>query len=88
MKKIVLLICIIYGAISNYIASLFYIEPMAHIYPSAKRIDINYLTEKGIDEYTNDDYDIIFQQTGLGRLAVENLFSADLLIDYQESYFA
>lgn len=88
MKKIVLMICIIYGAISNYIASLFYIEPMAHIYPAVKRIDITYLTEKDIDEYTSADYDIIFQQTGLGRLAVENLSSADLLIDYQESYFA
>lgn len=88
MKKIVLLICIIYGVISNYIASLFYIEPMAHIYPASKRIDITYLTEKNIDEYTNDDYDVIFQQTGLGRPAVEKLSSADLLIDYQESYFA
>ncbi len=87
MKKIVLLICIIYGAISNYIASLFYIEPMAHIYPASKRIDITYLTEKDIDEYTNADYDIIFQQTGLGRLAVENLSSSDLLMDYQESFF-
>ena len=88
MKKIVLLICIIYGVISNYIASLFYIEPMAHIYPSMKRIDINYLTEKAIDKYTSADYDIIFQQTGLGRSAVENLSSADLLLDYQQSYFA
>ena len=88
MKKIVFLICIIYGAISNYVASLFYIEPMAHIYPASKRIDITYLTEKDIDEYTSADYDIIFQQTGLGRSAIQNLSLADLLIDYQESYFA
>ena len=88
MKKNVLMICIIYGILSNYVASLFYIEPMAHIYPSAQRIDISYLTQKDINNYTNDDYAVIFQQTGLGRTAVEKLSDTALLLDYQDSYFA
>ncbi len=88
MKKNVFLICIIYGILSGYIASLIYIEPMAHISPSAKRIDISYLTEKSVDEFTTEDYAVIFQQTGLGKSAVDSLSSPLLLTEYQESYFA
>ena len=88
MKKIVLLICIIYGVLSGYIASLFYIEPLAHIYPSAERVDISHLIEKPVSEYTQSDYALVFSQTGLGRAAVEELSSPFLLKSYQESYFA
>ncbi len=88
MKKIILMICIIYGAVSAYIASLFYIEPLAHIYPKAERIDITYLTEKAFEDYDDEDFSVIFNQTGLGRLAVEKLASTSLLTEYQDSYFA
>ncbi len=88
MKKILLLICIIYGAVSNYIASLFYIEPLAHVYPSSEKTDISYLTEKTVYDYTEEDYAVIFQQTGLGKAAVKNLTSTGLLKAYQDSYFA
>ncbi len=88
MKKIVLLICIIYGVISAYVSSLFYIEPLAHIYPTAEKLDITYLVNKDISEYTDEDFDVIFQQTGLGKCAVETLPSALLLRYYQDSYFA
>ncbi|MBQ5319469.1 MAG: hypothetical protein J6K17_10265 [Oscillospiraceae bacterium] len=88
MKKIVLLTCIIYGVISAYIASLIYIEPMAHSYPAVERIDISYLIEKNFADYTDEDYAVVFQQTGLGKAAVKSLSSPFLLADYQESYFA
>lgn len=88
MKKIVLLICIIYGILSGYIASLFYIEPLAHINPSAEKRDISHLTQKDVSDYTDEDYEIIFQQTGLGKAAVEGLASPSLLTAYQDSYFA
>ncbi len=88
MKKILFLICIIYGVSANYITSLFYIEPLAHIRPSAERTDISHLTEKAVSDYTAEDYELIFQQTGLGKAAVEGLASPLLLTAYQESYFA
>ena len=88
MKKILLLICIIYGVVSNYVASLFYIEPLAHIKPSDERTDISHLTEKAVSDYTAEDYELIFQQTGLGKAAVDSLASPLLLMAYQESYFA
>lgn len=88
MKKIVFLICIIYGVISNYISSLFYIEPLAHVYPSAEKIDISYLTQKSASEYTEEDYTIIFNQTGLSKTAVKALASPQFLENYQEKYFA
>lgn len=88
MKKILLLICIIYGVISSFVASLFYIEPLAHIKPSAEMTDISHLTEKAVSDYTNEDYELIFQQTGLGKSAVKRLASPLLLTAYQESYFA
>ncbi len=87
MKKIVFLICIIYGTLSAYTASLFYIESHAHIYPSAERTDISYLTEKQISEYTEEDYRVIMEQTGLGKAGVDSLSSTKLLEDYQKSYF-
>lgn len=82
------MICIIYGIVSAYIASLFYIEPLAHIYPSANRTDIAYLSQKSVSDLTEGDYDVIFRQTGLGKSAVDNLSSLMLLNAYQESYFA
>lgn len=88
MKKIVFLICIIYGVISAYAASLIHIEPLAHIRPACDRIDIGYLVAKPFDEYTDEDYRIIFQQTGLGRAAVDSLESPGLLAEYQDSYYA
>ncbi len=88
MKKSLLLICIIYGVISAYIASIFYIEPLAHIAPIAEKKDISQLIKKDISDYTDDDYKVIFQQTGLGRSAVNSLSSTKLLAAYQESYFA
>ena len=87
MKKIVFRICIIYGVVSNYIASLFYIEQLAHVYPSVEKIDISYLTEKNISEYTEADYAVILEQTGLGKSAVDMLTSPLLLEAYQKSYF-
>lgn len=88
MKKYVLVICIIYGVISAYISSLFYIESLAYIPPSNEWCCIKYLTEKSPLEYTDEDYQTILKQTGLGKAAVDSLSSPELLLDYQKSYFA
>lgn len=88
MKKNILLICIIYGVISAYIASLFYTESLAHVAPLAEKVDISHLICKAVSDYTEEDYELIFRQTGLGKAAVDNLASPLLLTAYQESFFA
>lgn len=88
MKKILFLICIIYGIISACVSSVFYIEPLAHIPPAMPKADISYLYEKDISEYTDEDYALIFQQTGLGRSAVKSLEYPYRLKKYQDCYFA
>lgn len=88
MKKRLILICIIYGTLSAYIASLFHIEPLAYTPPLTSKTDISHLFFKPLSAYTKDDYELIFRQTGLGKAAVDKLKSPLQLIGYQESYFA
>ena len=88
MKKSVFLICIVYGIISAYIASLFYIEALAHICPRSPQQDLSEVTAKTAAQLTDEDYSFIYSQTGLGRPAVNSLSSLDMLYDYQENYYS
>ena len=88
MKKNVLLICIIYGIAALYIASLFYIEPIAYISPKAERTSLSRMIMKPVSDYTDEDYAFVYSQTGLGKSAVNSLSSPVMLLDYQNSYFA
>lgn len=88
MKKIVFLICIIYGIISAYMASLFYIEPLAYTPPLQERADLSYMILKGRENYNDEDYRFIYGQTGLGRSAVNALEDPNKLLEYQNSRYA
>lgn len=88
MKKSLFLICIFYGIISAYIASLFYIEALAHTCPRSPRQDLSAVADKSAALLTEEDYGFIYSQTGLGKSAVDSLPSLDLLYDYQESYYS
>lgn len=88
MKKSVFLLCIVYGIISAYVASMFYIESLAHTCPRSPRQDMSEVAEKTAAQLTNEDYSFIYSQTGLGRPAVNSLSSLDLLYDYQDNYYS
>lgn len=88
MKRIIFTVCAVYGVIAAYIASLFYIEPLAYSPPSHEKADLSAIIEKASSDYTESDYEFIYEQTGLGRAAVNSLNSSDRLYDYQKSYFA
>ena len=88
MRKTVLLICVIYGIISLYTASVFYTEALAYIAPQAIKSDLSEITEKSLNSLTEEDYLFIYSQTGLGKAAVDSLKSLDTLYSYQESYFS
>lgn len=86
MKKVLFAIFIIYGIISAYTASVFYVETLAYIPPKAEKADISQIVEKS--GFSEEDHDIIFSQTGLGKAAVESLTDHSELYGYQESYFS
>lgn len=87
MKKSVFLICVVYGIISAYMASLFYIEAQAYVPPSAERRDMSFLALKTFSEYSESDYELIRGQTGLGRSAVNSLESPEQILEYRDRYF-
>lgn len=85
MKRKFLILLAIYGIISAYVSSLFYIEGLAYNPPAAERCDLAEIVEKST--LAEEDYAVIYAQTGLGKSAVQSLESLDMLYDYQESYF-
>lgn len=86
-KKITLIMLSACILISAYAASLVYIEPIAHIYPKAERIDISDIEKKSVTELTDEDFMTVFSQTGLGEPAVCTLTELNVLEHYQEVYF-
>lgn len=88
MKKTIVMLMAVYGIISAYAASLFYIEPLAFTPPSHEKADLSEVIKKSRSDYTESDYDFIYEQTGLGRVAVTALDRTFRLADYQKSYFA
>ena len=87
MKKLLISFLVIYGIISAFTASLFYIEAQAYIPPKAEKQDISEIVKKGTASMTEKDYAIIYEQTGLGKPAVDSLDDLKELYSYQESYF-
>lgn len=78
-------ICIL---LTMYASSLIYIEPFAHIYPQYEKKSLEEIEKKKPDLLTEADFELIFEQTGLGKAAVMKLESLDRLGEYQKSYFA
>lgn len=87
-KKTILYILWLYCAVSLYLASYFYTETIAHIPPCAEKADLSHLISAGREALTEEDYSFIFEQTGLGKAAVNDLPSLSELEEYQRIYFA
>lgn len=87
-RKTLLCILGIYFLLSIYASSLIYIEPMAHIYPQYEQKNLEDIEKKTPDLLTEADFQLIFEQTGLGKAAVMKLDSLDKLGYYQQNYFA
>lgn len=89
MKKRIFSLCAIYCLAAAYVSSLFYIEGLAYSAPMAERSDLGTIVCKsGCDCLTDEDYEFIYSQTGLGRSAVQSLEKLERLYDYQKSYFS
>lgn len=89
MKKKIFFLFVIYSFAAAYVSSLFYIEELAYYAPAAEKRDLGEIVRKSsCDVLTEEDYEFIYGQTGLGRSAVQSLSSLERLYDYQESYFS
>ena len=84
-KSTVILLLGIYMLLALYISAYIYNETLAHIYPYTEKKDISYLMDK--EHLSDEDYKVIFEQTGLGRSAAESI-DIKTLGEYQEAYFA
>lgn len=78
----------IYLILSMYASSLFYIESFAHIYPKAERKSLEFISHKQPDMLTKSEFELIFEQTGLGKAAVMKLTDLNRLEYYQNCYYS
>lgn len=91
-KRILLMaaIAIILIAALYLVITTALLEKETHIYPDYPMIDIRYLLLK--TQLTNEDYKILFRQTGLGKAAIEEILkhhpnAADHILSLQQNFF-
>jgi len=89
-KKTSILLLVILLLIAALLISSQSLEDDAYFAPVDEKADLTYLADK--ERLTDEDYRLIFRQTGLGKSAVDKIF-ADLeepvvqLLTYQEDYY-
>ena len=64
-----------------------YIKQFTHVYPEKEKKDISTLVAKNVSAYGEKEYELIFEQTGIGEAGVRNLKSSLELMDFQRIYF-
>lgn len=84
---IILVIAFIYGGLS---ISLVLLEPYAHIAPDYPKINISSILAKR--ELSQEDYQTLYYQTGLGKPAIDDLRtlypdSANRILNFQQKFF-
>jgi uncharacterized protein YycO len=86
-KKTLYLMLVLYTVTALYMASYFYSETLAHIYPNAEKTDLSEISSHDKNALTENDYALIQEQTGLGKAAVQSLDSLNELTLYQDIYY-
>lgn len=86
-RKSICVILWLYLVIAAYVNSLLYIESLAHLPPRAERRSIEVLSQRTDMNFTESEYGLIKEQTGLGKAAVNALNSPGELEKYQEIYY-
>lgn len=62
-------------------------ERDAHYTPEYDMVDLNPILQKDIAKLTDEDYEVLFRQTGLGKAGVDALREKDALLYLQRRYF-
>lgn len=63
-------------------------ERDAHYTPEYDMVDLAPVLQKEKSKLTDEDYEVLFRQTGLGRAGVDTLCEKDALLYLQKRYFA
>ncbi len=88
MKKMLIAIFTLYLLFSLNLCSIYYAQTLAHLTPNYPREDLTFLLEKSVEEYTADDFDFIFKQTGVGKSGVLSLSDKNMLLQFQDNFFS
>ena len=78
------------GLVILLILSMAAVEPMAHIYPDYPMADLGPVLQK--DTFTEEDYRLLYLQTGLGKPAVDEIMERysdwrERLLRFQRDFF-
>lgn len=89
-KKHIYLIAVLFMIAALFAVRLAVNESLAHVEPRIGRENISSLLEK--QNFTDEDYRTILEQTGIGKSAVDELktsvYFAQMMLEFQEQYFA
>lgn len=73
------------GIILGIGVAMLTVEETARVLPSYEKIDLMPYLEKEV--FSDEDYDVLYHQTGLTRAAVDALGSPEELLEFQEAFF-
>lgn len=90
-KLLIIFISIIFILFSSIYLLEIIIEPQGYVAPSYDKIDIKPILSKS--ELTEDDYKVLFYQTGLGKTAIDELMQnketgIEDILKFQYNFFA
>ena len=77
-----LLFTLLLAVIAGFGAAMAVVDRTARVLPDYERIDLAPYLAK--ESYTEEDYDVLYHQTGLSRTAVDALEEKEMLLEYQE----
>ena len=80
-----LLFTLLLAVIAGFGAAMAVVDRTARVLPDYERIDLAPYLAK--ESYTEEDYDVLYHQTGLSRTAVDALEEKEMLLAYQEAFF-
>ena len=84
-RRIIAFVLAAYAAVSMAVCAESYTETLAYV-RIGERADISHLAARDTADFTEEERQLIFQQTGLGKGALDSIEPWELL-KYQEIFF-
>ena len=78
-------LCVLLSVVLGMGLAMAVVENSARVVPSYEKVDLTPYLEKEI--LSEEDYELLYHQTGLTRLGVDALEDRSELLDYQENFF-
>lgn len=84
-RKSLIAIFVLYGTVSMVLSAMIFTERLAYVQPEQWR-DISHLAMRRSNLFSDEEYALIFEQTGLGKAAVDSIMPFELK-KYQSIFF-